>query len=158
MNIREAAVRYLEHRPRTGKEMKEHLLGKGYDSDEIDKTVKELTELNYLNDAEYVVAYLNYGFSKGKGMKLIRYELYDKGVSDNDIEEGIAAFEEGFGYDMEEEERERARRQALKVIDEGTVIDDRIAAKLARRLNSKGYESRLIWSVIDEIRRENEPV
>ncbi len=139
----------------------DHLLEKGFEEKLAEETVKELSELKYIDDQAYVVAYLNYGFSKGKGMKLIRYELFDKGVSDYDIEDGIAAFEDEFGYDMEEEERQRAKKQALKVIEPDVFIDDKLTAKLARRLNSKGYESKVIWSVIDEIRKErdsNEPV
>lgn len=156
MNINEAALRYLEHRPRTAEEMKKHLLEKGFETKDIGDVIKELKEHGYINDIEYVVAYLNYGFTKGKGIKYIRYELYDRGVSSNDVEDGIALFEEEFGYDLEEEERERAMKQALKVVDDDEFIDEKKAAKIARRLSSKGYETKVIWSIIDELRRNGE--
>ena len=157
MNISEAAYRYIEHRPRTREEMGKHLLAKGFERDDIDAEISELESLGYLNDIEYVIAYLNYGFSKGKGIKLIKYELYDKGVSSNDVEDGIAQFEEVFGYDLESEEKERAEKEALKVVDDDEIIDEKKAMKIARRLSSKGYETGLIWSVIDKLRSEREP-
>ena len=45
MNIREAAVRYLENRPRTCTEMKRRLTEKGFEKEEIEKTVEELISL-----------------------------------------------------------------------------------------------------------------
>ncbi len=156
MNINEAAIRYLEHRPRTKMEMKKHLQEKGFEEEKIQEAMEELVALNYLNDMEYVVAYLNYGFSKGKGIKLIRYELYDLGVSSEDVQNGIYRFEEDFGYDLEREERDRAMKQARKIVDENEILDERKAMKLARRLSSKGYETDLIWSVINQLRAEGE--
>ena len=152
MNIKEAAVRYLENRPRTCKEMHDRLIEKGFETDDIEKTIEELKELNYLNDIEYVPVYINYGFSKGKGIKLIKYELFEKGVSSNDIEDGIALYEEEYGYDFYEDERERAMNQAQKVTD-GAVPDEKMVGRIVRRLSAKGYDQNIIWSVVEELKK-----
>lgn len=150
MNIREAAVRYLENRPRTCTEMKRRLTEKGFEKEEIEKTVEELISLGLLNDREYVNMYINYGFSKGKGIRLIKYELYEKGISSEDIDEGISEYEEEYGYDFSAGEKERAMAYALKICEDGS-IDEKTKARLARRLSSKGFESRVIYSVINEL-------
>lgn len=152
MNIKEAAVRYLENRPRTCKEMRDRLLEKGFETEDIEKTIEELKDLNYLNDIEYVPVYINYGFSKGKGIKLIKYELFEKGVSSNDIEDGIALYEEEYGYDFYEDERERAMSQALKVTD-GKLPDEKMVGRIVRRLSSKGYDQNIVWSIVEELRK-----
>ena len=59
MNIKEAAVRYLEHRSRTCGEMRAHLAQKGFEAEEIRQTVEELKALHYLDDFQYTIAYLN---------------------------------------------------------------------------------------------------
>ncbi len=153
MNIKEAAVRYLEHRSRTCGEMKAHLIQKGFEMPEIQKTIEELRELHYLDDFQYTIAYLNYGFSKGKGMKLIKYELYDKEVDSNTIEDAICSYEEEYGVCLDEYEIERAIEQAAKVAD-GALPDDRMTAKIARRLSSKGYSSDVIFKVIGQLGKQ----
>ncbi len=153
MNIKEAAVKYLEHRSRTCGEMKAHLLQKGFEMPEIQKTIDELKQLHYLDDFQYTIAYLNYGFSKGKGMKLIRYELYDKEVDSNIIEDAICSYEEEYGISLDKYEIERAMEQAARVT-EGALPDEKTVAKIARKLSSKGYSSDVIYKVIGQIRKQ----
>ena len=154
MNIREAAVSHLATRSRTCGEMRMYLLKKGFDEAEIEKTVSELKELNYLNDLEYVIAYLNYGFTKGKGIKLIKYELSDLDVDRDTIEDGIAVYEEEYGISIEEEETERAFKEAMKVAGDSE-IDDKIKARAARRLSSKGYGSETVFRVLEMLGKQD---
>lgn len=155
MNIKETAVNYLADRPRTCFEVRKKLEDKGFDRDDIERTVEDLLSLNYLNDTEYVIAYLNYGFSKGKGIRLIKYELHEKGVSSDDIEDGILLYEEEYGYDFEKDERIRARAQAEKICD-GQVPDEKMRGRIARRLTSKGFDSSVIASVLNGLGRQGE--
>lgn len=153
MNIKEAAVRYLEHRSRTCGEMKAHLAQKGFEETEIQQTIEELKQLHYLDDFQYTIAYLNYGFSKGKGIKLIKYELYDREVDSNTIEDAMSFYEEEYGVCLDELEIERATEQAAK-ITEDRPIDDKMTAKIARRLSSKGYSSDVIYKIIGKIKKQ----
>ena len=142
MNIKEAAVRYLEHRSRTCGEMRAHLAQKGFEAEEIRQTVEELKALHYLDDFQYTIAYLNYGFSKGKGIRLIKYELYDKEVDSNTIEDAMCFYEEEYGVSLDDFEIERA------------CPDEKMTAKIARRLSSKGYSSDVIYKVIGQIKKQ----
>ena len=153
MNIKEEAVRYLEHRSRTCGEMKAHLAQKGFAEDEIRQTVEELKDIHYLDDFQYTIAYLNYGFSKGKGIKLIKYELYDKEVDSNTIEDAMRFYEEEYGVSLDDFEIERAMQQAERVTD-GVRPDEKMTAKIARRLSSKGYSSDVIYKVIGQIKKQ----
>lgn len=150
MNIKEEAVKYLSSRPRTCKEMEKRLLSKGFEKDEITETVEELKELGYLNDREYAVMYLNYGFTKNKGIKLIKYELFEKGVSGEDIDNAISDYEEEYGYDFVKDERIRASEYAKKTF-EGEIEDEKARMKLARRLSAKGYDSGTVLYVLSEM-------
>lgn len=153
MNIKEEAVRYLEHRSRTCGEMKAHLAQKGFEEKKIRQTIEELKELHYLDDFQYTIAYLNYGFSKGKGIKLIKYELYDKEVDSNTIEDAMCSYEEEYGVGLDDFEIERAMQQAERVTD-GVRPDEKMTAKIARRLSSKGYSSDVIYKVIGQIKKQ----
>lgn len=153
MNIKEVAVRYLEHRSRTCGEMKKHLADKGFSEAEVKQTVEELKQLHYLDDFQYTIAYLNYGFSKGKGIKLIKYELYDKEVDGNVVEDAIDFYEEEYGVEIKAYEIERAKQQTLK-ISAGAEIDEKVMAKIARRLSSKGYTGDVIYSVIGILKKQ----
>ncbi len=153
MNIKEAAVRYLEHRSRTCGEMRAHLAQKGFEASEIQQTIEELKQLHYLDDFQYTIAYLNYGFSKGKGIKLIKYELYDREVDSNTVEDAMCSYEEEYGVSLDEFELTRAMEQAMRAAD-GACPDEKTAARIARRLSSKGYSSDVIYKVIGQIRKQ----
>ena len=149
MNIKDTAYRYLSSRPRTCRQMRDKLREKGFGEDEIEETISELTELGYLNDEDYVVAYISYGFGKGKGMKLIRYELSARGVDNNTIEDGIHRYSEESDYDTVQGEYERAMEIASK-------IDPFVPEKAARKLMSKGFESPVVWETVNKLKKDTE--
>ena len=147
MNIKDTAFRYLESRPRTVKQMRDRLREKGFEEEEIENTIEELIDFGYLNDEEFVIAYINYGFTKGKGIKMIRYELYSKGVDDNTIEDGMMRYSEEYDYDFNEGEYERAYEIASK-------IDPFDPKKAARKLQSKGFSSSVVWDTVGKLKKD----
>ena len=79
-------------------------------------------------------------------------ELREKGVDQADID---IAFEE---YDLEVDEVGRAREEAAKVlrmagIEDGQPVPEKIVGRIARKLQSKGYSSDTIYSIIGDMRR-----
>lgn len=78
--------------------------------------------------------------------------LREKGVDQADID---IAFEE---YDLEVDEVGRAREEAAKVlrmagIEDGQPVPEKIIGRIARKLQSKGYSSDTIYSIIGDMRR-----
>lgn len=153
IDIRDIAAKYLAYRSRTCAEMKRHLQQKGFEEDAVDALLAEFTEYGYLDDSRYCMEYFDYAFGKGKGKRLVFSELKEKGVDSDTIQ---FAFED---WEGEYNEKERAMEEAMKVLRLADVdpqevpIDSKIAARIGRRLQSKGYSSDVIYSVIGALRR-----
>ncbi len=152
MYINDAALRHLSSRSRTIHEMKAHLLQKGFEEKEIDSLIAEFRDCGYLDDLRYCQEYFNYAFGKGKGKRRVFNELREKGVDQADID---IAFDE---YDLEMDEVSRAREEAAKVlrmaeIEDGQPVPEKIVGRIARKLQSKGYSSDIIYSIIGDMKR-----
>ena len=86
MDARKCAASYLSARPRTEKQLRDHLARKGCGKEDIRETVAELKEYGYIDDREYCRMYFEYGFEKKRGTGRIIRELKDRGVSSDVIE------------------------------------------------------------------------
>lgn len=152
MNINDVALCYLSSRSRSVFEMKKQLTQKGFPEEEIKNLIAEFRGCGYLDDQRYCQEYFHYAFGKGKGKRLVFNELREKGIDQADID---IAFEE---YDLEMDEVSRAREEAAKVlrlaeIEEGQPVPEKIIGRIARKLQSKGYGSDTIYSIIGDMRR-----
>ena len=153
-DIRDAAARYLAYRSHTCKEMERHLLQKGFEEEDVAEVVSEFVEYGYLDDSRYCQQYFDYAFGKGKGKRLVFAELKEKGVDSDTLQ---FAFEDWEGeYDEKSQamaEAEKVLRMADMDLEEKGHVDERLLAKVARRLQSKGYSSDVIYQVIGALRR-----
>jgi regulatory protein len=106
---KEVAINYLSYRPRSSKEVKTHLLHKGYLPELVDQVISYLQELEYINDLDFARKWYMTRISKGDhGHLLIQRELIEKGVS-LEINENLRR-----ELYPEEKEREYAQRLAEK--------------------------------------------
>lgn len=149
MDIKDAALKYLGPRARTCREVSDHLRAKGFDGPEIEEIIEELKELRYLDDQDYCAQYFEYAFGKGKGSYRAKRELEEKGVDRETIE---IAFEE---YESEETELARAKKQAAKIAD-GRQIDEKLLARMGRRLTSLGYRADIVYQVLGTYMRQQD--
>ena len=62
-------------------------------------------------------------------------------------------YEEEYGVSLDDFEIERAMQQAERITD-GACPDEKMTAKIARRLSSKGYSSDVIYKVIGQIKKQ----
>jgi len=150
MNIRDSAFMYLEHRSRTVKEMEIYLSAKGFDKYEITDTISELENFNYLNDEEYVIAYIDYSLRKKRGKLRMIADLQQKGVADDKIRDGFLAYEDERGIDISAEEEILARKEASDILGESE-LDRNILGKIGRHLSNLGYDQNIIYKIIGEI-------
>jgi len=89
------AVRYLSYRSRSVAEVTRYLRDKNYGDPVIDDTVTRLLEQNYLNDLEFARAWLRNRERFGpRGRQALRYELHQKGISDQIIDTVLADLDE----------------------------------------------------------------
>ena len=156
----EAAYAFLAARMRTAGEVRRHLESKDYDEDEITDAISELTDMRYLDDYLYALRYYEYNREKKRGVLRAERELLEKGV-DKDTARNA---KEDFLYEQKVDEFEDALGIARKEVYVPSDIwgqpprareaDDRLTAKIARKLESRGYSKGDIFRVLDAIRRE----
>lgn len=136
------SVNLLSKLPRTEKQLREKLFKREYEDLIIDDVISELKELNYINDMEYAVNYLNSRLEKD-GPHKIKAQLYNKGISKAIIEEVLSDWNR-------EDEFKTAYESAVK---KTAVIGRSIKAKgkLARFLQGRGFSYEIVQRVVSEI-------
>lgn len=149
MDIRDAAVKYLAPRARTCQEIRNYLTKKEFDREEIEALIREFEALHYLDDKDYCLRYIEYGFEKGRGAYRVRRELEEKGV---DRETIAIAFEE---YEDGESELKRAEKQAEKIAA-GRKIDEKLLGRMGRRLSSLGYSADVVYQILGTYMRKQD--
>jgi regulatory protein len=96
LNFREAkakAVRYLSLKLRTEKEVREKLLGEGYDPDCTEKVIDELKAIGYINNTLYAQKFI-FDRSKLKPLskRMMRLELLSRGIDEETADEVLAGW------------------------------------------------------------------
>jgi regulatory protein len=109
----ERAGRYLAHRPRTERQVRDKLTELDYEADTVDAAVARLIELRLIDDADYARRWIEErARTKGKAPDLLLSELAARGVSREIAEEALAAV----GLDEETQALEAASRLLRKVV------------------------------------------
>jgi SOS response regulatory protein OraA/RecX len=156
----EAAYAYLASRMRTTEEVRKYLEGKEYPESEITETLNDLIGMRYLDDYLYAARYYEYNRDKKRGVMRAERELIEKGIDRETVRNAKEDFLYEQGVDEYSDALEIARKEVYtkKDIygDEVVVreMDDRLSAKIARRLESKGFSRADIFRVLDTLRRE----
>lgn len=85
-------AKLLSTRLKTTSEMKKYLLSKGYEQPVVDYCIDKLKEYKFLNDVNYVEAFVKHNSDK-KGPNLLKNQLLEKGVDKQTIEEFFDNFD-----------------------------------------------------------------
>lgn len=157
----ESAYAFLASRMRTTEEVRKHLEGKEYAREEINDTINELIGMRYLDDYLYALRYYEYNHEKKRGVLRAERELAEKGID----RETVRNAREDFLYENKVNEFEDALDIALKEVFVPSDIygappvmktfDDRLSAKIARKLEGKGFSRSDIFRVLDSLRKES---
>jgi SOS response regulatory protein OraA/RecX len=156
----ETACSYLAARMRTTGEVRKHLEGREYTEAEITEAINDLIGMSYLDDYLYALRYYEYNRDKKRGVMRAERELIEKGIDRETVRNAKEDFLYEQGVDEYSDALEIARKEVYtkKDIygDEVVVreMDDRLSAKIARRLESKGFSRADIFRVLDTLRRE----
>lgn len=140
----DVASKYLANRMRTVAEVRKRLVEKEFSESEIDDCVNELIGLRYLDDYEYAKRYYEYSAEKKRGSLRAKRELEEKGVD----KETIKFAYEDFLYENKIDEYKIALDVAEFTVD-GAEMDEKMRAKIARKLQSRGFSSDIIIKVIN---------
>ena len=136
----EKLVNYMGARLRTEKQLFDYLKGKGYAKATCDYCMDKLKEYNFINDEQYVTAYVETN-KKKKGKKLLELELKQKGISDELID---------ISFDEYENDVESIKLLANKYLKTKELTKQNFE-KAYRHLMSKGFGSGEVLKVLKEI-------
>ncbi len=91
----EKALRFLEPRPRSTNEVRQHLLKKKLSKEAIDEAIARLSESGLLDDAAFARYWVeNREEFRPRAGRALRFELKRKGLADSDINEAIGEVDE----------------------------------------------------------------
>jgi len=137
------ALRLLSFRPRTEHEMRSRLRGYGFPAPIVDAAITRLTEKEYLDDRQFADEWVeNRTTFRPRGKKLLRLELQQKHVDDEQIQSALAALPDDVQL-----AREAAKKYSLKLkgLDE-----NRFKQKLYGFLVRRGFLYEDIKPILDE--------
>jgi len=145
---RDKAANYLSYRARSQKEMADYLAGKGFDEDVVEQTIEWLLRYGYLNDEQFAKQWVESRMrSKPRGKAMLRWELKQKGVARDEVEDAITEFVD------DDVEIEAAMSLLQKKIGKKSIeftLDER--KKLAQFLARRGFPSSVIYEAIRRLR------
>lgn len=126
--------------PKTKKQVKDYLYGKGYTTKTVSYCISKLEEYNYLDDEAFASLYIkSYSFKKGK--RLLDFELKSKGVSQEIINKVLEE------YEFKNEDIIALAEKFVK----GKSKDKKTAQKLVAHLFSKGFSLEEINPIVKKI-------
>lgn len=139
----EKGIFLLSLRDRTKKELQQKLNEKYRNSRMIEKSVSKLVELGYINDKDYAVSYI---MSRKYGKQRIAYNLMQKGIGRETIEEAYFSIEEEYERNIEDEKLKKAIEKNIKKEEN----------KLIQYLVRQGFSLNKILSKYKEFKENND--
>ncbi len=141
--IKNQAFNLLSYRDRSAYEMKDRLLKKGYQEDEVITVIKRLKELSYIDDNKFAETWVKYRIkNKPRGSNMLRKELNSKGIDENIINRVLVKLVD---FDTEVDLGSTLARKWLKNHDEDVI-------KLKRYLYYKGFSATIIYSILNGLK------
>lgn len=151
--IYEVALKYLNIKLRSRKELYEYLVKKGYDKDIIDSVLELLLKQGYLDDKIYAVAFVHDKILMSSyGPNTIRGELEHYGISNEIIDEAIISFSE----DLEKERIEKLINKQVKTNhNKGAIL---LKKKIQSYLLNLGYSTILVNQALNGMKLVDENI
>jgi len=137
---------YCAYQERSHQEVRRKLDSLGVYGDPAEQIIADLITAGYLNEERFAKAFAGGKFRiKGWGRLRIQRELESHGVTKFCIRTGMQEIGE---EDYQKTLDKLLRKKAALLTDDAPIVK---RDKLARYAISKGYESDLVWKLIDDI-------
>lgn len=144
----EAGLTFVSYRPRSAKEVADHLRRKAFDAAARDHALRRLTELGYVDDAAFARFWVeSRDTHRPKGKRALAWELRRKGVADATIEDALARF----GGDEAALAAKVARKRAATL---ATADPYRFRRQLGAFLARRGFGYEVVEQVVGELWQE----
>ena len=141
----EAALSSLDFCSRSGREIANSLRRKGYVQPCVDAVVARLTENGLIDDARYAQRMAEVQSAKGVGLYAFKRKLKAKGISDDDAEEALSAFDDA----QQQAAASEAAHARWRKYEALPLREAR--AKLSQALARRGFGWDAIESAVEEI-------
>lgn len=129
-------MRLLSQVEHTARQLKLKLLKKGFEPDQIDRVLSELSRQNLLSDERFAEQYIAMRAARGFGPVRIEQEMREKGVSEALITQVMTSYAENWSEIM--------ARALYKKFGGAPVINFSERARRARFLEYRGFPGYLI--------------
>jgi regulatory protein len=109
----QAALRYLNYRPRSETELRQHLTEKGYSEFAVETVIERLRQGHLLDDRQFARDWVeNQTLFRPRGRRALAFELRHKGISEEQIEQTLSETdnEEELAYQAARRHAERLAR------------------------------------------------
>ncbi|MDH3947499.1 MAG: recombination regulator RecX [Gammaproteobacteria bacterium] len=132
-SVREAAMNLLARREHSTRELRDKLLVRGFEKDEITPALQLLSREGLLSDERFTESFIHWRMERGSGPLKIRAELRQRGVADEIIANWL-------------DERDRVwleRAEAVRCKKFGTAlpVDYKEKARQTRFLQYRGFNA-----------------
>ncbi|AOM83651.1 recombination regulator RecX [Salisediminibacterium beveridgei] len=138
------AINYISYRMRSRHEVFSHLKAKEFEDEVIDEVMERIDQLNLLDDLQFAEAFIRTKRdTTGKGPRVIRQELYQKGIDESVIERAMQEFPD-----------EQILDNAVKLIEKKAAhfnneSQRKQEQKLMQFMMTKGFPTEIIKQAID---------
>jgi regulatory protein len=141
---------YCAYQERCHREVKEKLYSFGLRKQEVEESLSQLIEENYLNEERFASQFAGGKFRlKQWGKTKIKYELQLKGVSEYCIRKALSSIEES---DYKKTLEQLALKKWKSIRGEGVNLYVKMS-KTRNYLQQKGFESNLIQQTIAQLKQ-----
>jgi len=146
---KERALNLLSYRSRSRMEIARRLSRAGYDDDIVEETLSRLENVGLVDDAEFSQGWVNSRVTgRGLGKKRVRWELRQKGVASEVVEEALSSIDP-------DEERELAADAARRRWEKDKDPDLRARRRrVASYLQRQGFDWQTVSGVMEDLGRE----
>ena len=143
-SAKESALRFLEHRSRSEKEIRQKLTGYKYPGPVIDEIVQNLKESKLIDDEDFARRFAQDKIlSSPMGARLLQQELWKKGIAEELIQRTIREVLPELKQLELAEKIVKKKMKTLKNTD-----DRKKKQKLSEFLARKGFDWEIIWKAV----------
>lgn len=138
--LRSKALDMLSRKSMTAHMLYEKLSEDYSDEVVVRQVIADLEDMGYIDDMNFASLFMEYAFSKMWGEKKVRYELKQKGVDANIIEDAICTFKLPAEDEIEELIRQKYSGEDL--------TDFKTKQRIIRFFASRGFDYSMVESVL----------
>ena len=133
------AFNHISASDKSEKQMRDFLLQKGFLQRSVEKVIKRLKELNYIDDNAFAKNFVEH--SKKSGKRALIYKLQLKGIGQEDIDSALE-------NESEEIQEEKALNIAIKQLPK---YQDLNAIEKKKKLNAYLFRHGFTWDIISNV-------